>query len=188
MKNRSKTWPWILIPVIAFLFSCRIAEPPAQSQYNPGMIERIAVATNGRGFVLVPSGKPFIPWGLNYGNKGRLIEDFWETECETVKEDFREMKQAGANVVRVHLQLGKFMSAPDKPNEKALHILGRLVTLAEQTGIYLDLTGLGCYRTSDNPAWYDGSRVKRIAGQCRRDSGRLLQPCLPQALPFSAMT
>ena len=156
-----------MIPVIAFLFSCRIAEPPAQSQYNPGMIERIAVATNGRGFVFVPSGKPFIPWGLNYGNKGRLIEDFWETEWETVKEDFREMKQAGANVVRVHLQLGKFMTAPDKPNEKTLQMLGRLVTLAEQTGIYLDLTGLGCYRTSDNPAWYDeiSSEAERWAVQ-----------------------
>jgi hypothetical protein len=31
----------------------------------------------------------------------------------------------------------------------------RLVTLAEQTGLYLDLTGLGCYRKGDVPAWYD---------------------------------
>ena len=29
------------------------------------------------------------------------------------------MKKLGANVVRIHLQLGKFMEAADKPNEKA---------------------------------------------------------------------
>jgi hypothetical protein len=169
MKNLCKTFPWFLIPVIAILFSCRIAEPPAQSKYHPVMMDYIEIAMNGREFVLVPSEKTFIPWGLNYGNKGRLMEDYWESEWDTVIEDFREMKQAGANVVRVHLQLGKFMSAPDKTNEKALQMLGRLVKLAEQTGIYLDLTGLGCYRTSDNPAWYDviTSEQDRWAVQAR---------------------
>ena len=30
------------------------------------------------------------------------------------------MKKLGANVVRIHLQIGKFMDGPDKPNDKAL--------------------------------------------------------------------
>ena len=44
------------------------------------------------------------------------------------------MKDLGANVVRVHLQLGKFMMDADRPNEKSLDRLGRLLTLAERTG------------------------------------------------------
>src|SRR5436309_2524198 len=87
---------------------------------RPAEMEPVRVAPDGKGFVLVNSGvspRPFHPWGLNYGNKGRLIEDFWETEWPTVERDFREMKSLGANVVRVHLQLGKFMSAADRPND-----------------------------------------------------------------------
>ena len=30
-----------------------------------------------------------------------------------------------------------------------------LVRLAEETGLYLDVTGLGCYHRGDVPAWYD---------------------------------
>jgi hypothetical protein len=47
------------------------------------------------------------------------------------------------------------MEAPDQPREKALARLGQLTKLAEQTGLYLDLTGLACYRKSDVPGWYD---------------------------------
>jgi len=119
-------------------------------------IEPVGLAADKRGFVLQPSGKPFRPWGHNYcGNNGRLIEDYWETEWGTVVEDFQEMKALGANVVRIHLQFGKFMDAPDKPNAAALRQLDRLVALAERTGLYLDVTGLACYRPSDVPSWYD---------------------------------
>jgi hypothetical protein len=65
------------------------------------------------------------------------------------------MKRLGANVVRIHLQFGKFMKAKDKPDAKALDRLGRLLKLAETCGLYLDLTGLGCYHKQDVPAWYD---------------------------------
>jgi len=111
----------------------------------------------------------FHPWGHNYrGNNGRLIEDYWETEWPTVIEDFREMKELGTNVVRIHLQFGKFMDRPDKPNEAALRRLARLVTLAEQTGLYLDVTGLACYRTKEVPAWYDKlDEAGRWAAQAR---------------------
>jgi hypothetical protein len=65
------------------------------------------------------------------------------------------MKALGANVVRVHLQLGKFMTAADTPDEKALDRLAKLLALAERLGLYLDLTGLGCYHKADVPKWYD---------------------------------
>ncbi|HEV8059529.1 MAG TPA: cellulase family glycosylhydrolase [Gemmataceae bacterium] len=114
----------------------------------------IRLAEVGRGFVLGSSSVPFTPWGLNYGHDG-LIEDFWEAKWPTVVKDFQNMKVVGANVVRIHLQFGKFMDTADKPNEKSLAQLGRLLKLAEETGLYLDLTGLACYRKADVPSWYD---------------------------------
>jgi hypothetical protein len=112
---------------------------------KPGEMPWIAVSKDKKGFVLEPSGKQFVPWGFNYDHdeRGRLLEDYWDSEWAKVAEDFREMKGLGANVVRIHLQLGKFMLAPDKPNEKALERLGKLLRLAEEVGLYLDLTGLG---------------------------------------------
>jgi endo-1,4-beta-mannosidase len=84
-----------------------------------------------------------------------LLEDYWEEEWATVRSDFQEMKELGANVVRIHLQLGKFMNAADAANEQSIAQLRRLVALAEEMGLYLDLTGLGCYHKADTPAWYD---------------------------------
>jgi hypothetical protein len=120
-------------------------------------MQRVKVAGDGRSFVLAESGERFTPWGFNYDHdeQGRLIEDYWEDEWPRVVEDFREMKELGANVVRIHLQTGKFLQSADEPNRRALEQLARLVKLAEETGLYLDLTGLGCYHKQDTPAWYD---------------------------------
>jgi hypothetical protein len=122
-----------------------------------GGLDWIGVSKDKHGFVCASSGQPFIPWGFNYDRdyKSRLLEDYWEAEWPTVVKDFREMKQLGANVVRVHLQFAKFMDAPDRPKGNSLERLGRLVKLAEETKLYLDLTGLGCYRKQDVPAWYN---------------------------------
>ncbi|MBI3854367.1 MAG: cellulase family glycosylhydrolase, partial [Planctomycetes bacterium] len=125
-------------------------------------MERVRVGPEGKGFQLAVSGRPFTPWGFNYDHdeKGRLIEDYWESEWPKVEEDFKEMKELGATAVRIHLQVNRFMKAADQPNEKALAQLGKLLALAEETGLYLDLTGLGCYRKSDTPAWYEEAQEK----------------------------
>jgi hypothetical protein len=123
------------------------------------------IASGGR-LVLSPSNKPFVVWGLNYGNHGRLIEDFWTDQWGTIETDFRNMKLMGANVVRVHLQFSKFMDASDRADPKSVALLQKLVKLAESTGLYLDLTGLACYRPSEVPAWYDAlSESDRWAAQ-----------------------
>jgi hypothetical protein len=118
---------------------------------------RVVISKDKKGFALHPSGAPFRPWGFNYDrdDKGRLIEDYWETEWDKVETDFARMKKLGANVVRIHLQFAKFMTAADAPEEKALDRLAKLVKLAEAKHLYLDLTGLGCYHKKDVPAWYD---------------------------------
>ncbi len=120
-------------------------------------LERIEVSTDRKGFVLQPSGRKFVPWGFNYDHDeaGRLLEDYWETEWPKVAADFGEMRELGANVVRVHLQVGKFLTDRDTPNATALDRLGQLLKLAEEQRLYLDLTGLGCYHKQDVPAWYD---------------------------------
>ncbi len=135
-----------------------------------GDLPWVRVADDGRAFVLGDSGRKFVPWGFNYDHDetGRLIEDYWHDDWAKVEEDFREMKKLRANVVRVHLQFGRFMESADKPNPKALERLGRLLRLAEQNGLYLDLTGLGCYHKKDVPPWYDRlDEPERWAAQAR---------------------
>jgi len=65
------------------------------------------------------------------------------------------MKSLGANVVRIHLQVGKFMKSKREPNRQSLAQLARLLQLAERTGLYLDVTGLGCYKRTEVPPWYN---------------------------------
>ena len=123
---------------------------------RPSAMEHVRVADDGRSFALAQSGRAFVPWGFNYDHDSarRLLEDYWEDEWATVESDFREMKELGANVVRVHLQFGKFMRSPTEPDAASLRRLRELVQLAERTGLYLIVTGLGCYRKPDVPAWY----------------------------------
>jgi hypothetical protein len=120
-------------------------------------LELIRVSKDGRHFVGAESGQRFFAWGFNYDHddSGRLIEDYWQKEWPTVVEDFKEMKALGANVVRIHPQLAKFMKTAKEPDEAALKQLVRMVRLAEETGLYLDITGLGCYHKQDVPKWYD---------------------------------
>ncbi|MGZ4962701.1 MAG: cellulase family glycosylhydrolase [Limisphaerales bacterium] len=118
-------------------------------------MDRVVVSPDGHGFILAQSRQPFHPWGFNYGNHGLLIEDFWNKDWKVLAADFRKMKSMGANVVRVHLQFGKFMLGRNSPNYAAIRQYTRLLKLAEDTGIYLDVTGLACYRPSDVPEWYD---------------------------------
>ena len=124
---------------------------------RPVTLDRIRVSDDKTHFVRGAGGARIEMWGFNYDrdDAGRLLEDYWATEWEAVVEDFREMKALGANVVRVHLQLGRFMKDADESDAENLERLSRLVRLAEETGLYLDVTGLGCYHKQDVPAWYD---------------------------------
>lgn len=117
----------------------------------------IQVSKDKSGFIFETEKTQFIPWGFNYDHdeNGRLLEDYWEKEWPKIEEDFLEMKDLGANVVRIHLQLGKFMIKSDTVNTLALDKLALLVELAERSDLYLDITGLGCYHKRDVPVWYD---------------------------------
>lgn len=137
----------------SLLLSCLL--PLFVHAAEPGTLAPIRVNEAGTGFV---AGKqPTVLRGFNYDHDrdSRLLEDYWFDEWDVIVEDFREMKALGGNVVRIHLQLPKFMDSKTQPNEANLKQLRKLVELAEQTGLYLNLTGLGCYHKADVPAWYD---------------------------------
>jgi hypothetical protein len=129
----------------------------SSSACSQHQLPAIDVSRDRSGFVLRGSDVPFRVWGVNYDHdeQGRLIEDYWDQEWTKVEADFAEIKQLGANVVRIHLQFGRFMATPTEPRIETLDRLTKLVQLAEQVGLYLNLTGLGCYHKSDVPAWYD---------------------------------
>lgn len=133
---------------VAFATAVAAAEEP---------LRRVRVSDDAKRFEVADTGQPFVPWGFNYDHdeQGRLIEDYWIDEWPKIEADFAEMRALGANVVRVHLQTARFLNGPDKPNEAALDQLARLVKLAEEERLYLDITGLGCYHRADVPDWYD---------------------------------
>ena len=150
-----------LLSITALLLSLLVGGSAAAA-------ERIGVAPNHRTFLLEASQNAFVPWGFNYGPTGRLLDDEWENKWDVIERDFRAMRELGANVVRVHLQVPRFMEAADRANDKSLDRLSKLIELAEHLGLYLDITGLGCYRTADVPKWYDGlDETGRWAVQAR---------------------
>lgn len=126
----------------------------------------VTVDKAGTGFVFAKSGAKFTPWGYNYlrDENYRLVEDYWNDDgpqgWAKFERDFREMKRLGANVVRLHLQFARFTDAPGRPNRQNLARLAKAIDLAEELGVYLDITGLGTYRLKDVPAWYRDASEK----------------------------
>jgi len=150
------------------------ANVPSASQPQPQSTkteaEFIRVDRETRRFVSSGSGSQFTPWGFNYDHDSsdRLLEYYWHDEWGAVVGDFAEMKALGANTVRIHLQVSRFMNSADEPNRKSLDQLALLVKLAEKTGLYLDITGLGCYDKEDVPQWYnDLDEAQRWSVQAR---------------------
>jgi aryl-phospho-beta-D-glucosidase BglC (GH1 family) len=130
--------------------SQQVPAPPKTNRLEPIRIE-------GRAFVLSNSGRKFVPWGFNYDHDAanRLLETYWDKEWDDVASDFNEMKELGANTVRIHLQMARFMTSETNLNSTSFEQLGRLVKLAEETRLYLDVTGLGCYDKMEVPKWYN---------------------------------
>lgn len=147
---------WIRLDALAMTLLMVTAACAEQQDAPDSPLDWIELDPGGVHFVAAGSGKRFTPWGLNYDRDatGRLLEDYWIDEWETVAGDFREMKSLGANTVRIHLQLPAFMIGPEKVDEAALTQLSRLLELAGSTRLYLILTGLGTYRIVDIPGWY----------------------------------
>lgn len=124
---------------------------------NGQSIQRIRTSDDRQHFVIGNPAWPHKVWGVNYDHdrQGRLLDEYWEQSWPSVESDFSEIRELGANCVRVHFQLGKFMVAPDRVNEKSLKQLEKLLQLAEKNRLHLNITGLACYHKSNIPPWYD---------------------------------
>ena len=72
----------IMAVALEVIFLCSV---PAQAK--PDEMPWVQVAKDKKGFILESSGRPFVPWGFNYDHddRGRLIEDYWESEWPTVE-------------------------------------------------------------------------------------------------------
>ena len=145
----------ISIFLIAILSACskneHLTDPPSNVEPLP------AIKIQNNKFIN-ESGEELILWGFNYDRSTEtLMEDHWDEDdfWNNFKDDFYEMKAFGANVVRLHLQYNKYMDSPTAPNASAFDNLLMMVKIAEDSGLYLDLTGLGSYRKSDAPQWYN---------------------------------
>src|SRR5690242_5542952 len=109
-----------LIVLAALPMAARLARaqgpetPPA-----PRKLDRIRPSAGKTHFVRAGTDERIVMWGVNYDHDdaGRLLEDYWGDEWATIAEDFREIQGLGANVVRVHLQLARFMKDAERPDE-----------------------------------------------------------------------
>jgi hypothetical protein len=131
-------------PCFLFLIIVLGCTPPMQS---------VRVAPDYKGFLLTPSGERFVAWGHNYAAQG--LEDETSRSWSRIESDLVDLKKVQTNVIRIHLQFAQFMIGPKQPNQPALLRLARLLKLAERHRIYLDITGLACYRKDQRAAWYD---------------------------------
>ncbi|WP_197526776.1 cellulase family glycosylhydrolase [Pirellulimonas nuda] len=117
-------------------------------------IESVRIAPDKKEFVLFPSGSRYTPWGHNYASVD-LLKRLAQNDAR-VEREFAEMKAAGATVARIHPEMPRILTAPGKADPQALDQLKRLLQLAENSGIHLQITGLACYKIEDRQAWYDG--------------------------------
>ncbi len=148
----------LVVSALLGLFGLPAFTMPARASDGPAEMPRVRVSEDGKQFVLAGAGKTFTPWGFNYlGQFGKLAEDDWHTAegWKRIDRDFGEMRKLGANVVRWHLQFETFVKAPDKVDAAQLGRLKDVLKLARKHGLYLDLTGLNCFRLNRIPAWYD---------------------------------
>ena len=149
--------PGLGVAVSVCFMACTSASGQSEAQAGKPGLEFIQTSKDGRRFTFSRSGAEFRPWGFNYDHDeaNRLLETYWKKEWHCVEGDFEEMKQLGANTVRIHLQVSRFMKSAGETNRESLEQLSRLLRLAEKTGLYLDVTGLGCYDKQDVPRWYN---------------------------------
>jgi len=113
----------------------------------------VRLSPDKQGFVLDPSGERYVPWGHNYGSVD--IMDRLAQDPKRVEREFADMKAAGTTVARVHPEMPAFFDGPEKVKAQAVEQLHQLLSIAEKSGIYLQITGLACYKIKNRMAWYD---------------------------------
>lgn len=116
-------------------------------------METVKTAPDDKGFVLDPSGARYVPWGHNYASVD--IMERLANDPARVEREFAGMKATGTTVARIHPEMHRILVGPDKVDPDAIGRLNKLLGIAVDSGIHLQITGLACYRIEDRMAWYD---------------------------------
>ncbi len=116
-------------------------------------METVRIAPDKKGFILHPSGDRYVPWGHNYASVD--IMNRLDKDPERVEREFTEMKAAGTTVARIHPEMPRILTGPDKADPEALDQLKKVLKIAEKSDIHLKITGLACYKIKDRVDWYD---------------------------------
>lgn len=123
----------LVLSLILYAFDAAIATaaPP-----------RIRVDRERHGFVDA-SGKPFVPFGVNYYRPGTgWAPQLWKQfDPQATRRDFARLKELGGNVVRVFISFGSFYTQPDKLDADALARFDQLLDLADEAGLRVHPTG-----------------------------------------------
>jgi endo-1,4-beta-mannosidase len=122
----------------------------------------IAVSREGKSFIEPSSGRPFIPFGVNYydPNTGWAPKIWRQFDPNRVTRHFKVMRDLGVNCARVFLTAATFQPEVNTIDEQALTKLDALVRIAKQSGLRLILTGPDHWEGSP-PYW----KPDRFAGE-----------------------
>jgi hypothetical protein len=112
----------------------------------------IVLAPGGNGFQ-TEAGRPFVPFGVTYYRPGTgWAPQVWKQfDAAATGRDFKLMKKAGVNCVRVFLSFGSFLPEPGRISEDGLRKFDQFLDLAEHEGIYVHPTGPDFWE--GRPAW-----------------------------------
>jgi hypothetical protein len=116
---------------------------------------------------LYAGAKPWRAWGMNWGvgDHAPVIAYFdhpTAANLAVLRTELATARAMGANSMRIYLELGEVMATPTRPREQTLVALQRLLALAQQDRVYLDITGDLVWRPLQAPRWYG-----RMAWQAR---------------------
>jgi hypothetical protein len=150
---------WMRLGLAVLLLNVAVRVQAAGAEPEMGLI---AVGPDGKGFVEQPSGRAYVPFGVNYydPNTGWAPKIWRQFDAKRVTQHFEVMRSLGVNCARVFLTAATFQPDADTIDERALEKLDTLIRIARRAGIRLILTGPDHWEGS--PAYW---RPDRFAGE-----------------------
>jgi endo-1,4-beta-mannosidase len=151
--------PWALTGTCLAIILLGAAGPASGQaiQARPEM-GLIAVSADGESFVERPSGRPYVPFGVNYydPNTGWAPKIWRQFHPDRVAKHFEVMRGLGVNCARVFLTAATFQPDVNTIDERTLAKLDTFIGIARQSGIRLILTGPDHWEGS--PAYWKPDR------------------------------
>lgn len=120
---------------------------------TPGTVP-VRIRADGQKFVFSDTGETFVPWGVQMYLRHKVDGQWQLLTRQELLDDFKFLRSIKVNCVRIHVEYHRMMKSPEVADPDFLDHLEMVLDVAEQTGIYLDVTGLDCYLLESVPDWY----------------------------------